>query len=68
MIYKVDYSLGVENRNKLPKHAILDPYKKGKCYAFFYKKDDVEVPVDAKFVPIDEKLPMSRNNYMIKFL
>jgi len=68
MIYRVEYNIGLDKREKLPSHAIVDPYKKNKCYALFYKKNELEVPVEAMYVPIEEKKPISKSNYMIKFL
>lgn len=73
MIYKIDYSKGLEYREKIPTHALVDDFKKTKkCFAFYYgsiNEKDINnmTPVDAYFDKIVEHLPFGKTNYMVKF-
>ena len=62
MITKVDYSKGLKHRVKLPEHALLDPYHKDKCFAFF---NELGYPIQAAFTKIIPYLEMSKSNYMV---
>ena len=71
-IYKVDYSVGFENRTKIPRHALAIKWKetsKVKCFAFFKKvKGKPDQPVNATLVPKNKLHPISRYNYKVQIL
>ena len=72
MIYKIDYSKGLKNREKLPSHAVIDPFYKKRCFAFYVGRvgetDTSKLqPLNVSFKPIDDAFLMSKTNYMIKY-